>query len=208
MKIHTIVVGDFQVNCYVLETTPGKAVVIDPGDEGEKIAGFLKHNRLAPLSYLMTHGHVDHIAALHEVSSLLPAPIAMHGDDAKWAFGEESRIVPYLDIPAEPEEIALDLKDCTEVPGLGERCEVIHTPGHTPGSVCFYFRDCGVLITGDTLFAGSVGRTDFPGGDTRTLAKSLRKLKALPDDTQIFPGHGPSSTIVHEKMTNYFLQMR
>lgn len=207
MNIHTVVVGEFQVNCYVIEPEPGKALVVDPGDDTELIQALLKKKGLTPAAYLMTHGHVDHITALRAISEIFPAPIALHGDDAAWAFGEESRIMPFLEIPPQPDEIAIDLKQCGEIPDLGTPCQVIHTPGHTPGSVCFYFPKCSVLITGDTLFAGSVGRTDLPGGSARTLAESLTKLKGLPDDTQIFPGHGPSSTIGTEKRTNYFMQM-
>jgi glyoxylase-like metal-dependent hydrolase (beta-lactamase superfamily II) len=207
MNIHTIVVGDFQVNCYILSQEEGKAIIVDPGDDAARIAAMLREKDLTPIAYLMTHGHVDHITALKQIASEFPAPIALHGDDAEWAFGEESKIMPFLEIPARPEEIAIDLKQCREIPDLGTPCEVIHTPGHTPGSVCFYFPRCSVLITGDTLFAGSVGRTDLPGGSARTLAESLNKLKELPDDTQIFPGHGPASTIGSEKRTNYFMQM-
>ncbi len=207
MNIHTIVVGDFQVNCYILEPEQGKAIVIDPGDDTDQIADLLKDKGLTPIAYLMTHGHVDHITSLREIAEKFPAPIALHADDAAWAFGEESRIMPFLEVPSKPEEIAIDLKERREIADLGTPCEVIHTPGHTPGSVCFYFPRCSVVVTGDTLFAGSVGRTDLPGGNARTLAESLNKLKELPDDTQVLPGHGPASTIGNEKRTNYFMRM-
>ena len=208
MNIHTLVVGDFQVNCFVLEHTPGKALVVDPGDESGRIAALLQEKALIPEAYLMTHGHVDHITALCELAVQFPAPIALHADDAKWAFTEEARIMPFIDIPQDPGEIAIDLKTCDEVPGISTVCKVIETPGHTPGSVCFHFPNCSVLVTGDTLFAGSVGRTDLSGGSARQLTDSLNKLKDLPDDTAVLPGHGPSSTIGDEKRTNYFMQIR
>ena len=208
MNIHTIVVGDFQVNCFLLEHAPGKALVVDPGDSAAEIASLLEEKKLVPEAYLLTHGHVDHIAALCELNNMMPAPIALHADDAEWAFTEKSKIMPFIEIPRDPGEIAIDLKTCATIPDISVDCKVIQTPGHTPGSVCLHFPKSGVLISGDTLFAGSVGRTDLPGGSSKQLAESLEKLKELPDDTQVLPGHGPSSTIGHEKRINYFMQTK
>lgn len=208
MNIHTVVVGDFQVNCFLLEHKPGRALVVDPGDNAEDIAALLGREQLTPEAYLLTHGHVDHIAALAEMHALMPAPIALHADDAEWAFTEKSKIMPFIEIPKDPGEITIDLKTCGTVPGIDVDCQVIQTPGHTPGSVCLYFPQNSILISGDTLFAGSVGRTDLPGGSPRQLAESLNRLKELPDDTQVLPGHGPSSTIGEEKRVNYFMKMQ
>lgn len=207
MNIHTIVVGDFQVNCFIIELAQGKALVVDPGDDADAIASLIEQKKLVPEAYLLTHGHVDHISALGDLNERMPAPIALHADDAEWAFTEKSKIMPFIEIPRDPGEIAIDLKTCGTIPGISVECQVIQTPGHTPGSVCLYFPKHSILISGDTLFAGSVGRTDLPGGSSRMLTESLNSLKTLPHDTQVLPGHGPCSSIGHEKRTNYFMQM-
>lgn len=206
MNLHTIVVGAFEVNCFILEPSEGSALVVDPGADHERIAELLIQNHLTPKAYLLTHGHMDHISALKDLHDLYPAPIALHGDDTKWAFTAENAMPPFYPPPLSPGKIDIDLKNCPLIPDLGVTCKVIHTPGHTPGSVCFHFPDDGILLTGDTLFAGSVGRTDLNGGSARVLSESLKKLKLIPDETTVLAGHGPSSTILEEKRTNYFMQ--
>jgi hydroxyacylglutathione hydrolase len=207
MDIHTVVVGAFEVNCYIVDLGDGDALVIDPGADPDAISEVLKDKGLTPSAYLLTHGHMDHISGLEALHSTHPAPIALHAADAKWAFGPLNEMPPYYPIPAKPEKIDIDLGACTAIPNIGASCTVITTPGHTPGSVCLHFPDSGVLFTGDTLFAGSVGRTDLPGGDSKELAESLKKLRFLSDETKVLAGHGPASNIGHEKKTNYFMQV-
>jgi glyoxylase-like metal-dependent hydrolase (beta-lactamase superfamily II) len=130
----------------------------------------------------------------------------MHAADQSWAFTELNRMLPFYPTPKPPAEIKCSLEDgqCRNDGGLSYR--VIETPGHTSGGVCFHFYDDNVLFTGDTLFAGSVGRTDLVGGDSRVLKESLNRLCLLDDNLAVYPGHGPSTTIGHEKRTNFFMQ--
>jgi glyoxylase-like metal-dependent hydrolase (beta-lactamase superfamily II) len=157
--------------------------------------------------YICTHGHADHINALAELHSRHPAPVAMHSLDWEWAFDERNRIEPYYPVPERPHIEHVEPLDSARdwtIADLHFQC--IETPGHTPGSCCLLFQDAGILISGDTLFKGSCGRTDLPGGSPRRLKESLNKLKQLPDDVRVYPGHGPDTTIGLERMTNFFMQ--
>ena len=206
MNVDTVPVGEIQVNCHVLWDQPRQAVVVDPGAEPEKIDAFLTERRLQVAAYMLTHGHVDHIGALAELHRLRPAPIGLHEKDLSWAFGEINQLPPFYGVPSRPPVIERMLEDGQhwEDGGMTYRC--LATPGHTPGCLCFYFPESGILLSGDTLFAGSVGRTDLPGGDSRTLQQSLQKIAALPDDVTVYPGHGPATTLGQEKATNYFMR--
>ena len=205
MQIEPIVVGTFEVNCYIVTGTDNRALVIDPGADADDIAAALHSRGLTVAAYLMTHGHMDHISGLADMVDRAPAPVLIHPDDAIWAFTDVNAMPPYYPVPrTTPVEPLLVDGYTTELAGLSVK--IIATPGHTPGGVCIYLPDDKTLITGDTLFAGSVGRTDLPGGDSRILAASLQRLRDLPDDVTIYPGHGNSSTIAHEKSSNYFMQ--
>jgi glyoxylase-like metal-dependent hydrolase (beta-lactamase superfamily II) len=208
MEIATLVVGAFEVNCFVAWGASREALVIDPGANAEDILGCLKDNRLKAAAYLLTHGHMDHVSAVADLQQEAPAPVLMHPEDLAWTFSQANQMPPFYPQPRRPAEpirlLEADMK-CAEA---GLPFEVLWTPGHTPGSVCFYFKEHNVLFSGDTLFAGSVGRTDLPGGDSRTLTRSLAKLVQLPDDTRVCTGHGPETTIRQERKTNYFLQGR
>jgi hydroxyacylglutathione hydrolase len=206
MEIETVVVGPFETNCFIAWNAQHEALVIDPGSDAELITAFLQRHRLAVRAYLLTHGHVDHVSALAAVHRSAPAPMAMHGDDAKWAFGEANQLPPFFAPPHSPDGEIVILGDGDRRTDGTFESVVLWTPGHTPGSVCFHFPNEGVLFAGDTLFAGSVGRTDLPGGDARALSRSLAKLAALPDETRVFAGHGPATTIREEKQSNFFLQ--
>jgi len=183
LNIEAIVVGPFQVNCYIASTRPDSAIVIDPGEDAADIIEHLKSHNMSVIGYLLTHGHVDHVSALAEVHDAYPAPIAVNENDLEWA-----------------------VKDGDQLDWGGLSIQVIDTPGHSPGGVCYYFNEQHTLFAGDTLFKGSVGRTDLPGGSGRTLANSLIKLKALPGETVVYSGHGPASTIEFERRTNFFMQ--
>jgi glyoxylase-like metal-dependent hydrolase (beta-lactamase superfamily II) len=180
-------------------------LVIDPGADPSRIADHIKNHQLKVMAYLITHGHTDHISALAELAQIFPAPVAIHPLDAKWAFGPTNALEPYYSTPKKPATEQLYLADHQLLDQLGEKCQVICTPGHSPGGVCFYFPSASMIFTGDTLFANSVGRTDFPNGDERLLYKSLKRLIALPGDTIVYTGHGPKTDILQEIKTNPFL---
>lgn len=206
MKVQTIVVGAFGVNCYILSGVNGRAVVIDPGDDAGQISRVLQEQRLQVMSYWITHGHMDHVSALAELCLRFPAPVHIHASDAVWAFHRANAMPPYYEAPGKP---ACPLRHAVEGQVLtadDAKCCVMETPGHSPGCICFHFPGEKMIFTGDTLFAGSVGRTDLSGGDESLLARSLETLTALPDETTIFPGHGPQSTIAMEKRSNPFLR--
>lgn len=202
MKIKTLVVGPLAVNCYILYDEEA-GVLIDPGEEAEKILGFIDSEGITLTHIINTHGHFDHIGANGRLKEETGALLLVHKADVEYlehadiaasAFGLTAEPSP------EPDRL-LDDGDVIEAGTVG--LEVIHTPGHSPGGICLLTNHR--LFTGDTLFAGSIGRTDLVGGSHETLLKSVRsRLFALGDTVEIFPGHGPASTIGHEKKHNPF----
>ncbi len=211
MKIELITVGPFDVNCAVVWGDAKRALIIDPGFDAPLIQSCLDANGLSVAAYLLTHGHADHINALAELHAVHPAPVYLHAEDERWAFGPNNQIPPHYPVPTKP---------AADFPTLGKNdlnfsnpwkiadlnFQTLETPGHTPGGVCYWFKDENICFTGDTLFKGSCGRTDLPGGDGRILAASLKKLAKLPPETRIIAGHGDETTIAHELKTNFFLQ--
>ena len=206
MNIRTVVVGEFEVNCYVVSDDEKHAVVIDPGADADAILQHLRAARLKPVAYLLTHGHVDHIGGLEQLLATCPAPVCIHPDEQGWAFTRRNALPPYYFPPSAPPAGLQLVNDGDEVNFAGFTFRVIATPGHTPGGVCYFAAAQQVVFTGDTLFQGTVGRTDLPGGDGRVLAKSLKKLAVLPPATRVYPGHGPDSTIADEQRTNIYLR--
>lgn len=198
MERLTIQVGTFDVNCSIL-AADGAAWIVDPGMEADRIAALLEKKGLVPAGILLTHGHFDHIGAVQGLQTVYPdLPVYVHPDDVPVLTHPLNCFPPdYPAVPA-PRNIA----DARTLPAP---FETIETPGHTPGGVCYYLPGDGLLLAGDTLFAGSVGRTDLPGGDMPTLMKSLERLKTLPDGTVVIPGHGGHTTIGREKASNPFL---
>ncbi len=211
MKTKLITVGAYSVNCAIIWGDAKRALIIDPGFDAPHIQNHLKTNNLTVAGYLLTHGHADHINALAELHASNPALIYLHTEDEKWTFTAVNQIPPHYPVPPKPH---------ANLPTLGKNelkfsnpwkiadltFQTLETPGHTPGGVCYWFTNENICFTGDTLFKGSCGRTDLPGGDGRILAKSLEKLAALPPETRIIPGHGDETTISHELKTNFFLQ--
>lgn len=207
MNIVPVVTGPFQQNCFLVWKELPLGIVFDPGHDAEQLLEQLQQYGMEVAAYVCTHGHADHVTALAELYSTHPAPIAMHSSDWEWAFGQRNRIEPYYTVPARPDTdtyLQLEKKRDWEFAGMHFQC--IETPGHTPGSCCILFPEEGILIAGDTLFKGSCGRTDLPGGDPGQMKNSLNKLKQLPDDIRVFPGHGPDTTIGIERQTNMYMQ--
>ena len=201
MERLTIQVGGFEVNCSILSEN-GKAWIVDPGQEADRIIDLLAKKGLEPAAILLTHGHFDHIGGIPGLLEKFPdLPVYVHEKDMPMFGHPLNQLPPEYTAFAKPRNLeTLDKLESLE--GL----EILGTPGHTPGGVCYYFPKNKLLLSGDTLFAGSVGRTDLPGGDMATLMDSLRKLTALPDDTLVIPGHGMHTRIALEKSGNPFLQ--
>ena len=207
--IHEIFpVGPLQCNCSVIgDPTTREAIVIDPGDDIDRVTAALDTHKLTVKQIVITHAHIDHVGGAMKLKKLTGAPILLNESD--------TALLKMLDIQAawvgmkSPGAVAIDSSlnggDLVTVGSI--RGNVIHTPGHTEGSVCIYFPAQEKLIAGDTLFAGSIGRTDLPGGSFDKIMRSLhREVLALPDETLVVPGHGELTTIGEERSTNPFLQ--
>ena len=209
MNIELIPVGPYEVNCAIVWGESKQALIIDPGHNAADIQAILAENGLTVAAILLTHGHADHIHALSALHRAHPAPIYLHPADQQWAFGPSNQIPPYYSVPAKPDTELLNPADSQSLEKLMRlyAVECIETPGHTPGCVCYWFKEDNICFTGDTLFKGSAGRTDLPGGNARTLTASLKKLaEMLPGDTRIVAGHGDDTTMAYELATNFFLQ--
>jgi len=183
----------------------GKGVVIDPGDEVDRILSRIKEHSLHVELILNTHGHFDHVGGNKKLKEATGAKIAIHPDDAHY-LDKLSQSAAVWGMSAEdspPPDLLLSDGQILEVGGL--KFKVLHTPGHSPGSVSFLIDDAQIVFTGDLIFAGSIGRTDFPGGDYNALIQSVRKkIFPIGDDYRILSGHGPATTVGHEKQYNPF----
>lgn len=205
MNFHVLPVGPYEANCSVLWEDPSQAWVVDPGADGGEILGFLEKKGLQAGAVVLTHGHFDHVSAVNEVLAKYPVPVHLHAEDAAWAFSPMNAMPPYRPT-RRPATLATDRRDGDILACGGLSARLIHTPGHTPGGWCLHFEAQKLLVAGDTLFAGSVGRTDLPGGSWDQLEASLHRLTALPDDTRVICGHGPMTTLGVEKRSNPYFQ--
>jgi|SRR5208337_1548084 len=203
MIVKSLAVGPLQANCIIVgDEASKKAVIVDPGDEPDRITGIVSDMGLTVDIIVCTHGHFDHMGVVNDIKKETGARVALHTDElAVYKSSQDMAAVWGFSVGAPPEpDILLSDGDTLQVGSL--KFTVLHTPGHSPGGICLYAD--GVVITGDTLFQGSVGRTDFYGGDMEKLKQSFRRLMGLPEDTKVFPGHGPATTIGREKKSNMF----
>jgi hydroxyacylglutathione hydrolase len=204
--IRTFPVGPLQCNCSVIgDSLSGRALVIDPGGDADQILALVKELKLKVVAIIHTHAHLDHILAAGEIKKATGAPIFLHeSDQFLWDLVDQQCAmfgVPPVTLP-DPDHYIKDdqaLECCGGV--------AIHTPGHTPGSVSFWFEQYKTLIAGDTLFSGSIGRTDLPGGDFEQIVTSIKeRIYSLDDEAVVVTGHGPNTTIGSEKVTNGFVR--
>ncbi|MEO5356756.1 MAG: MBL fold metallo-hydrolase [Nitrospirae bacterium YQR-1] len=201
--LRCFVVGPLQVNCYILsDKDTGETIVIDPGDEPDRIIDFITDKSLTLKKIVCTHTHFDHIGGIPEIKDALNPLLLMHTDDR--TIYEAARDMALfwghqMDPMPKPDQF---LSESDTITVGSHQFEVLHTPGHTPGGICIYGE--GIIVTGDTLFEGSVGRTDLPGGNALDLKKSFKRLMGLPPETRVFPGHGSETTISHERKYNFF----
>lgn len=206
LAIRMMVLGPVQTNCYFLINEDTKEVlIVDPADRAQKIIEWINSEGLKPVAILLTHGHFDHIMGVVGVKKEYNIPIYASRDEVEVLADPQINVSTmmgaYMSMKAD--ELFSD-GDVLELAGM--KLKVISTPGHTIGSVCFYMEEEKVLISGDTLFEASVGRSDFPTGSSRQLIESIKtRLFVLPDDTDVFPGHGGTTSIAYEKAHNPFI---
>ena len=208
MKVHAFTLGPLQSNSYLCaDEATREGLLFDPGMESEPVAEALARERLTLTAIINTHGHFDHVFGNAYFKAKTGAPLLMHRADLDLVkrLEEQSLYFGFRATPSPAPDRFLEEGD--EIRVGGTRLTVLHTPGHSPGGICLVTD--GTAFVGDTLFAGSIGRTDLPGGSAETLLTSIReKLLTLPDDTVIYPGHGPATTIGHERRHNPFLTGR
>ncbi|MEN6384632.1 MAG: MBL fold metallo-hydrolase [Phycisphaerales bacterium] len=213
MLINKLVLGEYENNCYIVrKENSGNCLIIDTGLDTMPLLDFLKQNNLNPLALILTHGHVDHIAGVDLLrENYTQIKVYIHKDDSEMLGNKMKNFAVMLgkDITALPANVLLEKEGVADFEGFS--LNVIHTPGHTPGGICLYSEEDKKIFTGDTLFANSVGRTDFPGCDAHQRMQQLienikTKLMILPEDTKVLPGHGGATTIGREKRRNPYLQ--
>ncbi|MBN1193453.1 MAG: MBL fold metallo-hydrolase [Coriobacteriia bacterium] len=201
MRVRRLTLGPLDTNCWLADDgVGGPVIVIDPADQAQAILGALGEDGVAAV--VLTHDHFDHLAAAREVVAATGAPLMVHEVDAPRITSSEGTGATLFGFEASAPRADRLLAEGDVIEAGQVELRVLHTPGHTPGSVCLACD--GHLFAGDTLFAGSIGRTDFPRGDMDSIRRSIARLSELPDETRVHPGHGPETTIGRERRVNLF----
>lgn len=208
LLVETIVNGPFVENCYlVMDDGSKQALLVDPGDEDERILETVRGLGATVKEIVCTHAHIDHAGAVAPLARLLGAPFALHKEERPWLERMPSQAAVFGLDPREVPRVDRELVDGETIALGGLEAKVLFTPGHSAGGCCLHVAREGVVLVGDTLFQGSIGRTDLPGGSLRTLLASIReRLLTLPDATVVLSGHGPATTIGEERQHNPFLR--
>ena len=205
-RVERMVLGMIRTNCYLLiREDTGETLIVDPADRADRIEAKLTEEHLTPCGVLLTHGHFDHIWGVEGLKKCSGARVYAYEGEKELCESDSLNVSRDVGRPCTVTPDVL-LKDGQKVEIAGMQFQVIATPGHTKGSCCYYFEEAGVLLSGDTLFQDSVGRTDLPTGSMSALVRSVReKLMVLPDDVTVYPGHGECTSIGHERKYNAFL---
>ena len=210
MKIECLVLGSYQTNSYIVrvDDLSRDCLVIDTGLSPQPLADFIKERKLNPVALILTHGHADHIAGVNLLRENWPGiKVAIHVQDAGMLNDAQANLSALTGGSFETEPADIIIEEDGPVEFAGIKFDVMHTPGHTQGGICLYAKNEKILFAGDTLFATSIGRTDFPGGNYEQLISGIKKkLLVLPDETKVYTGHGPETTIGTEKKFNQYLQ--
>ena len=195
LKTHTLPLGSYQTNCYIIHDENSKSCcIIDPGYTPEVVLDYLEEKGLTAQAILLTHGHFDHVGGVRQIAAETACDVYLHPDDLSMPPMMTAGPLFYTKTYGEGDQLNL----------AGLQISVLHTPGHTPGSVCLIIENS--MFSGDTLFAGSCGRTDLPGGSWAAITKSLRRLASFQTNYWVFPGHGESTTLAEEKRYNPYLK--
>ena len=203
-KIMKLVVGELQENCFILFDDNKDAFVVDPGASSDIIIEAIEKNNLNIKYILLTHGHFDHVGAVAGLKKKFNAPVYLHKNDKNFLENPKGVRESAFGLQIESANVDIFVKEGDEIPFSDAYIKVIETPGHTIGSVCYLFKN--YLFAGDTLFNGSIGRTDFPESDHSLMIDSLKVLKELDDEIYVLSGHGPESQMNYEKMSNPYLR--
>lgn len=204
MNIHHLHLGELKSNCYIVETEPGRCIAVDIGGDSRMLMNFLSMKKLKLTKILLTHGHFDHIGGVAETAAASGAEVYIHADDANMLESASASLSSSMSI--------MDFKPVNNYTAVFGDCyindgnltfRILHTPGHSPGSVCYICED--VILSGDTLFCCSIGRTDFPGGDPDAMLRSLRTLSNLEGNYRVCPGHNETTTLDYERRSNPYL---
>lgn len=208
MEWKQIPLGLLQTNCYVLYNLQKECIIFDPGAEGEKLIALLENEKLQPQAVLLTHAHFDHIGAVDDVREFYKIPVYVHEKESEWltdpSLNGSKLFLNGRSIIVSPTDRVIKDEGTLSIGGF--TFEILETPGHSPGSVSFYVEEINTIFAGDTLFQGSIGRTDLPGGNHEQLLNSIEeKLLTLPKEAMVLPGHGPVTQIENEIAFNPFL---
>ncbi len=207
INIERFELGPLTVNCYVIYSAGSKeCIVVDPGWPSSELESFLFNQDLKPAYIILTHGHFDHTSGVRRLKSLYECPLMIHKEDSNM-LGNENLTAALFGLSADPSPPADSyISDGDTISISNIKIEITHTPGHSPGSICLIIKGHKTIICGDTLFAGSIGRTDLPGGDYSTLIYSIKnKILIFDNDVKVLPGHGPATTVGRERAFNPFL---